>query len=124
MHLQGHFEHKHTGLQTCGLATLTNFYFTDVNSGEEEAVLSELFDKMQWSSNATKHGTLVFSLSTAQIAGRNGFLKYLCEHPNTKCMHHYTNDAHGPNKIYLCVHHYNEKNTRPQKQPQLMEVFK
>ena len=121
--VEGHIFNHSSGLSTCGTAVLSSLR-NSYTETDNEKILADIFKAIQWSSGQKKHGTLVFSLSSNQIRGRYGFMKFLCEHLNTKCVHWYTNDAHGPNMVFLCIHHYDEKQTLPREQPQLMNVFK
>ena len=123
--VQGYFEGQpySSGLATCGLGILNRFTNCQVQEENHKQFLTELFDTVKWSCGAHDHGSLVFALSSIQIQNRTGFLKYICEHEDTKCMHYYTNDAHGPNMVFICVIHRNQEATKPKKLRQLMKVF-
>lgn len=94
------------GMQTCAqicIGGLTNAY------GEPEEVLKELY-KFGYTENVGIGDgacNIVFSISNSQMKCTSRFINYLLNHPNTKIMHAYKNDAHGPNCIYLCIHHKN-----------------
>lgn len=122
MHLSG-FACTEKGMQVCGMGTLRNFSYTTVIESEYKNTLQKIINAIRYTGNPSPHGILNFALSSAQINNRGGFLKWLCEHKKTKCVHWYTNDAHTPNMVFICVLHVNETTSLPQNQPQLMEVF-
>lgn len=96
------------GLRVCGLTELSSFAagnFTGTPEQYEER-LDEIGAKFNYNSKKGE-GNFLFSLSSPQIKNykKIGFIQYLIEHPNTKIIHYYKNNAHGPSVIFIFIHH-------------------
>ncbi len=54
-------------------------------------------------------GNFLFAIDSEQLKeykeNNNELLTYLLSHPNTKIIHAYKNNAHGPNVVFICIHH-------------------
>lgn len=55
---------------------------------------------------------IVFSITghcflSGYAPSETSLLGYLLNHKNTRVMHWYKNDAHGPNWVFLCIYHKN-----------------
>lgn len=54
-------------------------------------------------------GNLLFAVSSTDLIQQSGhhpeFKQYLLNHKNTKIIHAYKNNAHGPSIVYICMYH-------------------
>jgi hypothetical protein len=96
------------GLSTCGLAELSFKGYTESKTEPQHAALREELATVGTNWGGKNNGNFVFSVTSQQIIEANTndtFRGWLLNHPNTQVMHYYKNNAHGPNIIFLCVHH-------------------
>lgn len=90
-------------LYTCGLAGLEShgsFY-----SPKEENYQKFLDKDCDCDWMGKKQGNIMFACTSAQLQNPFEFQKFLFYHPNTKFIHWYKNNAHGPNVIFIGMYH-------------------
>lgn len=96
------------GLRVCGLIELSSMSSGQFMGTPEqyEAKLDEIGAKFHYNSPKGE-GNFLFSLSSSQIQsyGDVGFIGWLVHHPNTKIIHYYKNNAHGPSVVFIFIHH-------------------
>ncbi len=88
---------------TCGLAGLEWHGSThELTAKNSQKFLDEKCD-CDWSNK--KQGNIMFACTSAQLQQPNDFQKFLFYHPNTRFIHWYKNNAHGPNVIFIGMYH-------------------
>lgn len=89
------------GQSVCGLLELCAFSSCSVTKEKAPDYLKVLSKAYTYSNN----GNFLFSISSEQLKTTTGLLGYLLKHPNTKIIHAYKNNAHGPSCVFICIHH-------------------
>ena len=103
---------------TCGLYGLVNLRYAPTHSmtkkAFEELVLQFIknIDHKIQDGHAKNSGNLMFSLTNTTLnpamrtlGKERSFLQWLVSHPRTKLLHSYENNAHGPSRIFIFIHH-------------------
>jgi hypothetical protein len=103
---------------TCGLYGLVNLRYAPAHKMTkkefEETVLTFISNIQDAIKDGYAHmsGNLMFSLTSASLypAVRydkkvRTFLQWLVSHNRTKLLHSYENNAHGPSRIFVFIHH-------------------
>lgn len=95
------------GMQTCGLMDIGNLSYVALEGQTCKEFLAELIKKFGYRSPG--EGNILFAVSSNQLKNMNitkkSFITFLLEHPNTAIIHHYKNNAHDPNWVFICMHH-------------------
>ena len=99
-------ESQYWGLKTCGLRTIWNLYKIGTPK-EHEKTYKELIDKTQYDNEIC--GNLLFSVTEYNLNRKDSFGTWLFNHPNTKLIHHYKNNAHGPHIVFICINHFDKE---------------
>lgn len=108
-------ENGNGGLSTCGLGILSRIKRAEIKA-KPEAILQNILRKNQYRGDEygesklqklskEPEGNLLFTINSQDLKTSSGFLSFLLEHPATRIIHAYKNNAHGPNCIYICMFH-------------------
>lgn len=103
---------------TCGLYGLVNLRYAPTHLMKkiefEETVLKFILniEHVIADGYAGMSGNLMFSLTCASLypamkyhKAERTFLQWLVSHNRTKLLHSYENNAHGPSRIFVFIHH-------------------
>lgn len=111
--------HNHKGtlitrwaLRVCGLTAIQNHSYIDLKGEKPQEFVDGLFEKDSPGADCySQSGNLLFGFSSSQYIQRESLhvLRYLLEHPNTKIIHFYKNNAHGPSVVFIAVYHVHPK---------------
>lgn len=105
IYLSGYWDSDSMGVKVCGLTELAGFGYNTVPEPYDK-FLENIAKKTGW--NGKTQGNFLFAVTDRQIRELTWakFLQYMMNHPNTKVIHSYTNNAHEPyNKVLICIHH-------------------
>lgn len=105
-HMNGDTYGGLAAMQTCGQFEIGGF---NCFNGKPEEFITKLVNKSYCGGPSCN---IVFSITGDKLLPNvylTPLLKYLLEHKNTRVMHWYANDAHGPNWIFLCIFHKQNK---------------
>jgi hypothetical protein len=94
-------------LGVCGLTGIWRLSRTKPIDSPKEW-LKNVSKETKWTGKPEDLGNFIFSVTSQQLLGKgetNNLVEYLLFHPNTKIVHHYKNNTHGPNVIFVCMHH-------------------
>lgn len=95
-------------LRVCGLTAIQNHSYINLDGEKPQDFVDGLFEKDSPGCDSySKSGNLLFGFSSSQYIQRSSLpvLRYLLEHPNTKIIHFYQNNAHGPSVVFIAIYH-------------------
>lgn len=87
--------------KTCGLAGIQGLNRCSFKD-DYQSFLDNYCDP-DWS--GSKQGNIMFAVTSTQLQNPGEFTKFLCYHKNTRFIHWYKNNAHGPNVIFIGMYH-------------------
>lgn len=95
-------------LRVCGLSSIQNLSFIDLQGTEAKDFIDNLWtNKAPGADSYSKSGNLLFAFTSSQYKQKETLpvLDYPVQHPNTKIIHFYKNNAHGPSVVFIAIHH-------------------
>jgi hypothetical protein len=116
----GTFNHKGSlitrwALRVCGLSAIQNLSYIDLGLESPKSFIDGLWTNTAPGSDSySKSGNLLFAFTSNQYKQRKTLpvLRHLLEHPNTKIIHFYKNNAHGPSIVFIAIHHVYPKQVK------------
>ncbi len=95
-------------LRVCGLSSIQNLSYIDLQGTEAKDFIDNLWTrKAPGADSFSKSGNLLFAFTSSQYQKKETLpvLDYLVQHPNTKIIHFYKNNAHGPSVVFIAMYH-------------------
>lgn len=95
-------------LRVCGLSSIQNLSYIDLQGTKAKDFIDNLWtNKGPGYDSYSKSGNLLFAFTSKQYQQKETLpvLNYLVEHPNTKIIHFYKNNAHGPSVVFIAMYH-------------------
>jgi hypothetical protein len=100
-------------LGTCGLTSVERAsHYTEprFERTTDEYSLKEVKEACKLADKTYCHSdNIIFAIDSSQLLSPSSMYKPLLEHPHCRIIHHYKNDAHAPNCVFICMLHKDPK---------------